>query len=154
MTTTKALSRRIEVHTQAEAWQKVNEIFPTDYELDQFATKGAGYPVYRSTDEGHYYDYICDLNDRLEINLGNGKTVNVWFSDLYWNAIENEELKKRIAKLESRIAELKEQSDLDWEALKQLRNKNQKLEADLDDAITEIASLKKNGYRLMNDLIA
>lgn len=62
-----------------KAWAKVNEIFPTDYEYDVQRSKRAGYDVYSSTAEGHYYDYICILGDRLEVNLSNGDTVNVWY---------------------------------------------------------------------------
>ncbi len=56
------------VTSKQEAWNKVNEIFPTDYEQDMGSSDRAGYPVYRSTAEGHYYDYICDLGSRLEVN--------------------------------------------------------------------------------------
>lgn len=62
-----------------EAWNMANDIFPTDYEKDEESSQRAGYPIYRSTADGHYYDYICDLNDRLEINLADGnRTVNIW----------------------------------------------------------------------------
>ena len=61
------------------AWKKVDEIFPTDYEYDLQRSKRAGYDVCSSTAEDHYYDYICDLGDRLEVNLSNGDTVNVWY---------------------------------------------------------------------------
>lgn len=66
------------VKNMQQAWNKVNEIFPTDYEKDVKSSEHAGYPVYRSTAEGHYYDYICDLNDRLEVNLSTGESINVW----------------------------------------------------------------------------
>lgn len=68
----------MKVKNNHEAWEKVNEIFPTDYEQDLKSTETAGYPVYRSTAEGHYYDYICDLGDRLEVNRSDGTTVNIW----------------------------------------------------------------------------
>lgn len=62
-----------------EAWKLANEIFPTDYEKDEASSQRAGYPIFRSTAEGRYYDYICDLNDRLEINLADGnRTINIW----------------------------------------------------------------------------
>lgn len=59
-----------------KAWQMVNEIFPTDYEKDENASNAAGYNIYRS--RLNHYDYICELGDRLEVNLANGKTVNIW----------------------------------------------------------------------------
>lgn len=64
--------------TIQKAWNLVNEFFPTDYEKDEASSQRAGYPIYRSTTEGHYYDYICDLGNRLEVNLSSGKTVNIW----------------------------------------------------------------------------
>ena len=70
----------MKVASKQETWNKVNEIFPTDYEQDMGSSDRAGYPVYRSTAEGHYYDYICDLGNRLEVNLDSSHqpTVNIW----------------------------------------------------------------------------
>lgn len=65
------------VKTMAEAWSKADEIFPTDYELDGQRTARAGYPVYYSTLDG-CTAYICDLGDRLEVNLPDGSSVNIW----------------------------------------------------------------------------
>lgn len=71
------MAERIEVTSKKEAWEAVNRIFPSDYSKDMGSSERAGYPVYRS--ETEYYDYICDLGDRLEVNLKEGcKTVNVW----------------------------------------------------------------------------
>ena len=66
------------VNSVREAWSKANEIFPTDYERDAGRSSRSGYPVYSSTADGHWYDYICDLGERLELNLSNGDTVNIW----------------------------------------------------------------------------
>ena len=73
----------MKVTSKQEAWNKVNEIFPTDYEQDMGSSDRAGYPVYRSTAEGHYYDYICDLGNRLEVNLDSSHlaTVNIWIEE-------------------------------------------------------------------------
>lgn len=49
--------------------------FVPDCDYDVEASKNAGYPIYRST--SNYYDYICYLGDRLEVNLG-GKSFNIW----------------------------------------------------------------------------
>ena len=124
-------TKRLVVNSKREAWNMVNAIFPTDYTKDEFSSERAGYPVYRSTAEGHFYDYICDLSDRLEINLTGGKTVNIWYSQIYMKARElyhenvrlnqeNDDLKgelevqkffndlheKKEAELNARIAEL------------------------------------------------
>lgn len=63
------------VTNKLEAWEKVNELFPTDYAKDEASSQNAGYSVYRSTvksDEGayqYYYCYICDLGSSLEITI-------------------------------------------------------------------------------------
>ena len=72
------MTKNYTVKSACEAWNKANEIFPTDYECDNQRSERAGYPVYSSTAEGHWYDYICDLGDRLELNLSNGDTVSIW----------------------------------------------------------------------------
>lgn len=69
-----------------EAWNEANKIIPNDYMKDEKASETAGYPIYRSTIE--HYDYICDLGDRLEVNLANGQTMNIW--------IESEEEKEEV----------------------------------------------------------
>lgn len=67
------------VNSISAAWAKVNEVFPTDYNKDENSSARAGYPVFRSSVE--YYNYICDLGDRLEVNLENGETVNIWIDE-------------------------------------------------------------------------
>lgn len=59
-----------------EAWTMAAEIFPTDYNKDDESSSRAGYPIYRSTTRN--YCYICELGDRLEINLDDGRTINIW----------------------------------------------------------------------------
>ena len=65
------------VKTTAEAWEAANKMLPTDYQKDEESSQRAGYPIYRSTAADHYNFYICDLNDRLEVNM-NGESVNIW----------------------------------------------------------------------------
>lgn len=65
--------------TRKQAWEMVDEMFPTDYNKDEKSSERAGYDVYRSPINA--LDYICDLGDRLEVNLANGKTVNVWIEE-------------------------------------------------------------------------
>ena len=72
------------VKSEKEAWEKVNELFPSDYEKDEESSRNAGYPVYRSTSNSlphAWHNYICDLCTRLEINLvdenWNGTTINI-----------------------------------------------------------------------------
>ena len=74
------MNKHVTAYNVRQAWEIANAIFPTDYAECPGSRERAGYPIYRSTAEGHYYDYICDLGDRLEVNLSNGSTVNVWIN--------------------------------------------------------------------------
>lgn len=65
------------VKSVTEAWEKANEIFPTDYMHDSDCSRRAGYDIYWSTRPG-YNAWISDLGDRLEVNLPNGESVNIW----------------------------------------------------------------------------
>ena len=74
-------TKHIHVKSVAEAWATADRIFPTDYIQDPVRSEGAGYPIYVTTDEsrgGSSFCWISDLNDRLELNLPNCETVNVW----------------------------------------------------------------------------
>ena len=67
----------MKVTTTKEAWTKADELFPTDYIKDERASAAAGYDIFRSTLEG-CNAWISDLGTRLEVNLENGETVNIW----------------------------------------------------------------------------
>lgn len=79
------------VDSKEQAWKEADKLIPTDYEEDTSASKRAGYPIYRSTNPDLFYTYICDLGDRLEVNLENGKSTNVWIKD------KAEEIRKALA---------------------------------------------------------
>lgn len=71
------MTESIKVKTVQEAWNEANRLMPNDYEYDTESSTRAGYAIYRSNVE--HYDYICDLGERLEVNLfKDGKTVNIW----------------------------------------------------------------------------
>lgn len=68
----------ITVTTKAEAWDIAMALLggKTSYSLDQKSSERAGYNIFRNDES--YYSYICDLGDRLEVNMENGATKNVW----------------------------------------------------------------------------
>lgn len=76
-----------------EAWTMAAEIFPTPYHKDEQSSERAGYNVYRSDYFNRYYCYICELGDRLEINLDDGRTINIWINP----EDEREEISRHIA---------------------------------------------------------
>lgn len=63
-----------------KAWTIVNDIFPTDYIKDEMSSERAGYPIYVSTADGEPA-WISDLGNRLEVNLSNGGTLNIWIEE-------------------------------------------------------------------------
>ena len=60
-----------------DAWAEVQKIFPTRYEHDASRSERAGYPIYYST-AASVNAWISDLGNRLEVNLPDGKSVNIW----------------------------------------------------------------------------
>lgn len=90
-------TQHIHTNSTAEAWKKASEIFPTDYSLDSWRSARAGYDVYHSTAAG-ISAWISDLGNRLEVNLPDGSTVNVWIEEEDQEAQEadQEEIRKAI----------------------------------------------------------
>lgn len=63
--------------TKAEAWKLVDSIFPTDYDYNSVLSADAGYSIYTPTVE-NINAWISDLGNRLEVNMPDGETTNVW----------------------------------------------------------------------------
>lgn len=65
-----------------EAWKIANRIFPTDYKLDEEASKRAGYAIYSTTSKDVQYAgfHISDLGTRLEINIG-AESLDIWIDE-------------------------------------------------------------------------
>lgn len=87
---------RIEVENRNEAWSKASSLFPFDFEKDEFASKNAGYPIYRATDKTNG-SYISDLGCRLELNIMDNKgrechSINIWIEDRRYTAKEIREI--------------------------------------------------------------
>ena len=62
--------------TREKAWRIAHKMIK-DLQLDERSSARAGYPIYRS--ELEYYDYVCDLGRRLEVNFCDDiKTINLW----------------------------------------------------------------------------
>ena len=70
----------MKVTNRQEAWNKADEIFPTDYIKNERYSVEAGYDIYTSTADG-VNAWISDLGNRLEINLATGETVNIWIEE-------------------------------------------------------------------------
>ena len=78
--TMKNTTRHITTHSTEEAWSVANEIIPCDYLHDSDRSRRAGYDIYFSTSDS-VIAWISDLGDRLEVNLPDGSSVNVWIEE-------------------------------------------------------------------------
>lgn len=65
--------------TREEAWKMAAEVFGCDWEKDEGASNGAGYPIYKGTSDAQCW--ISDLNCRLELNMADGSTINIWIEE-------------------------------------------------------------------------
>lgn len=67
-----------EFKNEVEAWEWIRNNYPNiSWELDEESSARAGYKIYRDTEE--FYNYVCMLNDRIEVNLKEGnQTINLW----------------------------------------------------------------------------
>ena len=70
----------MKVRSEKEAFIEANKLMHYDYEYDVCRSKNAGYPIYFTTKEG-VNEWISHLGNRLEVNLENGETVNIWIDD-------------------------------------------------------------------------
>lgn len=93
----------MKVNTMADAFEiaydKIGE-----YEYDKQRSLNAGYPIYRSVTDMR--EYICELGDRIEINLANGKSVNVWIEPVEQNALKIADLELEIIKLKAKLYDM------------------------------------------------
>ena len=86
--------------SEYDAWKWVHEMFPdTQWYLDHESSERAGYKTYRDTEE--FYNYICELGDRVEVNLKEGNiTMNLWIEE------EKPDIKAETYKIEFNDVEL------------------------------------------------
>ena len=86
--------------SEFDAWEWVHEMFPgTQWYLDHESSERAGYKTYRDTEE--FYNYVCELGDRLEVNIKEGnRTINLWIEK------EEPEMKPETYKVEFSDVEL------------------------------------------------
>lgn len=70
----------MKVNSREQAWREADKLIPTDYIKDEMKSEAAGYDIYYSTCDG-VNAWISDLDNRLEINLATGETVNIWIEE-------------------------------------------------------------------------
>lgn len=66
----------ITTNDYSNAWKLVQALcFDWNIEKDVQSSERAGYPIYRDTKS--FYNYVCDLGNRLEINFDDNTTLNI-----------------------------------------------------------------------------
>ena len=90
----------MKVENKARAFEVVYNTIGA-YELDKISSESAGYRIYRS--KKNFFEYACDLGDRIEVNTKDGKSFNVWITDTA------AELKAQLEKAELEVLKLKAQ---------------------------------------------
>lgn len=114
----------MKVNSKEQAWVEADKLFPTDYIKDEKKSDTAGYDIYYSTCDG-VNAWISDLEDRLEVNLATGETVNIW--------IENE-------------SQFKEYQISD--ALKVINNAIYEIDDNVDSKLAEVTGIKEARNKL------
>jgi hypothetical protein len=86
--------------SEFDAWKWIHEMFPgTQWYFDHESSERAGYKTYRDIEE--FYNYVCELGDRVEVNLKEGnRTINLWLEK------EEPEIKPETYKIEFNDVEL------------------------------------------------
>lgn len=127
----------IKVNNVEGAWEIIHAIFPGTYKEDKEASKGAGYPIYRDTAEDGYYNYICDLGNRFEVNIAEGnRTVNICVDDEgSWAKAKAEAIKQTKVAIEYGDHMLREYEEGGIEPPRFLLMEQLKLQRDLIDLL-------------------
>lgn len=84
------------VNSRESAWLAADQIFPSDYMHDSECSRRAGYDIYWSTRPG-CLAWISDLGNRLEVNLEDGSSVNIWIEEPKYKEYQIEDALKVIS---------------------------------------------------------
>ena len=84
------MTDRKEFETKFDAWKWIHEMFPNkQWYIDHKSSEIAGYNTYRDIEE--FYNYICDLGDRIEVNLKKeNQTINLWIKPAQAEAVSGD----------------------------------------------------------------
>ena len=68
------LKCKLTANSKSSAFDVAHDLIGEPLEFNKVMSERAGYPIY-TCDSG---SYVCDLEDRIEINFANGLTKNIW----------------------------------------------------------------------------
>lgn len=151
-TETTAKAETITAASTRQAWEIAGEILGTDYTEDTASTARAGYSIHRSTAEGNR-GYICDLGDRLEVNLQDGSSRNIWISrealaEEAATAQKIQKLRETVTKQAAQVEELTHAADLSRYLQKEAERERDEATADRDRIAEELRELKNKLFHL------
>lgn len=151
-TETPAKAETITAASTRQAWEIAGEILGTDYTEDTASTARAGYSIHRSTAEGNR-GYICDLGDRLEVNLQDGSSRNIWISrealaEEAATAQKIQKLRETVTKQAAQVEELTHAADLSRYLQKEAERERDEATADRDRIAEELRELKNKLFHL------
>ena len=70
---------KIVVKSNEDAWVQAAEILGCSFYYDKEASTKAGYAIHKGISEVNCW--ISDMGNRLEVNMSNGDTVNIWIEE-------------------------------------------------------------------------
>lgn len=129
----------MKVNSKEQAWVEADKLFPTDYIKDEARSKNAGYDIYYSTCDG-VNAWISDLEDRLEVNLATGESVNIWIEEE--PQFKEYQIAEALRVIDEAIYEIDDNVNsklAEVTGIKEARNK-------LYDAYSEIAKILKSQH--------
>lgn len=82
----------MKANSKQEAWKKVNEIFPTDYEKDEASSERAGYPIYGDKSKtyggaGYAINGVPDIGADTMITKCTGVSTSGWANMVIGEAV-------------------------------------------------------------------
>lgn len=128
----------MKVNSREQAWMEADNLFPTDYIKDEKKSDAAGYDIYCSTCDGANA-WISDLDNRLEINLSTGETVNIWIEETQFKEYQ---ISDALEVIDNAIYEIDDKVNsklAEFTGIREARNK-------LYDAYKEIAKILKSQH--------
>ena len=129
----------MKVNSREQAWREADNLFPTDYIKDEMKSDAAGYDIYCSTCDG-VKAWLSDLEDRLEVNLATGETVNIWIEEE--PQFKEYQISDALKVIDNAIYEIDDKVDgklAEITGIKEARNK-------LYDAYKKIAKILKSQH--------
>lgn len=71
------LKCKLTANSRSSAFESAYQLLDEVFDYDSFKSERAGYPIYTCDSNS----YVCDLEDRIEINFANGLTKNIWIME-------------------------------------------------------------------------